>query len=211
MNENDEKKIRSTINFYDGFSDKYDRKYSAYLHHTHKRLLNQIGDVSGERILDISCGTGLFAEQLMNRFKDVDLVLNDPSDGMREKAEKRFRDKDPVQFTSNPAEEIGFDPESFDRVICLNSFHYYTNQPRVIQNIGRILKAGGSFYILDWNREGWFHLPNMIISLLSQENINTRSLAELKLMLKDNEFETRIEQRWWFRFWKFYMVEAVKL
>lgn len=210
MNEMDKKKIRSTIHFYDGFSEKYDKKYSAYLDHTHKQLLSHIGDVSGERILDISCGTGLLAEQLISRFSDLDLVLNDPSNGMRSLARTRLKGKASVKFSDQPAEEITFGPNSFDRVICLNSFHYYANQKKAIQSMYDVMKPGGTLHVLDWNRESWFHLPNLIISALSRENINTRSLREIKEMFGTQELSVRFEKKWSYRFWKFYLVEGEK-
>lgn len=205
---NQQKKIDKTVGFYDTFSTKYDRRYSAYLEHTHKRLLDAMDLSAGERILDISCGTGFLAEELLSRYPDIQLTLNDPSKGMLKKAKERFKNRSSVQFTNHTAEGIRFDEESFDRVICLNSFHYYADQPLVIENISRVLKPGGRFIILDWNREGWFHIPNAIISCLSREHINTRSLAEMKALLASFGFKHQSEKRWWFRFWKFYLVEV---
>jgi len=210
MDHTDEKKIRDTVNFYNGFSDKYDSKLSAYLNHTHKQLLDQIGDVSGERILDISCGTGLFAEQLMKRYTRMEFVLNDPSDGMRAIAESRLKGKADVEFSDQSAEVFTYEPNSFDRVICLNSFHYYSDQQQAIQRMYDVLKPGGSLYVLDWNREGWFHLPNLIVSVLSKENINSRSLPEVKVMLKKYNFGVQFDKRWNYRFWKFFLVEVKK-
>jgi ubiquinone/menaquinone biosynthesis C-methylase UbiE len=163
---NQQKKIDKTVGFYDTFSTKYERRYSAYLEHTHKRLLEAMDLSAGERILDISCGTGLLAAELTARFPGTKLTLNDPSEGMLAMAKERFKHKPSVQFTNYTAEGIRFDEESFDRVICLNSFHYYADQPLVIENISQVLKPGGRFIILDWNREGWFHIPNAIISCL---------------------------------------------
>ncbi|CAN5493262.1 hypothetical protein BH23BAC3_BH23BAC3_16060 [soil metagenome] len=210
MDPDQQNKIGKTVGYYDKLSDNYDRSYSAYLHHTHDRLLNCMNILPGEKILDISCGTGILAEKLLMRYSDIKLVLNDPSDGMLAIATDRLKAKDAVEFKGSNAEEINFEEGTFDRVICLNSFHYYADQKKVVRNIHDILKARGRVNILDWNRKGWFHLPNTIISLLSPENINTRSLAEMKCMLEKKHFEITLEQRWTFRFWKFYMIEAAK-
>lgn len=48
MNETDRKKIRQTVDFYNGFSHKYDKTLAAYLYHTHQQLLNHLGDMSRE-------------------------------------------------------------------------------------------------------------------------------------------------------------------
>ncbi len=210
MDPDQQEKIDKTVGYYDRLSGKYDRSYSGYLHHTHKRLLKCMDILPGEKILDISSGTGILAEKLLERYPDIELVLNDPSDGMLAIAKDRLKKNDEVQFTRNNAEEISFEKDTFDRVICLNSFHFYEDQEKVVQNIYDFLKPRGRVNMLDWNRQGWFHLPNTIISLLSPENINTRSLAEMKCMLQNMLFEIILEQRWTFRFWKFFMIEAAK-
>jgi len=206
-----EKKVRKTIRFYDGFSEKYDKKYAAYLEHTHRHLLNHIENLSGKRVLDISCGTGILAEHLLNLYPDIHLQLNDPSDGMRAVAMARFEDHPQVAFSNMPAEEITFKPETFDRVICLNSFHYYADQASAVKNMYKALKPGGALYLLDWNLEGWFHLPNKIIALLTPENINTRSLSETEELLEKSGLTLTETEKWSFRFWKFYFIEAKKV
>jgi ubiquinone/menaquinone biosynthesis C-methylase UbiE len=210
MNANDEKKIRDTVSFYNGFSEKYDRKYAAYLHHTHDRLFDRLSDISGECILDISAGTGLLAGKILAQYIDVKLMLNDPSDGMRAVAMARFEENNSVEFSDLPAEKIDFPPESFDRVICLNSFHYYADQEKAIVNMVNVLKPNGFLHILDWNLEGWFHLPNAIISYLSHENINTRSVAETEEMLESSGLKITERRTWSYRFWKFYLIKATK-
>lgn len=210
MNSNQEKKIGKTVAHYDKLSKNYDRTYSAYLEHTHHRLLNHISPLPGDKILDISCGTGLLAGQLLNKHSDIELVLNDPSEGMIALAKERLKAHESVQFTNQTAEAVQSENQLYDSVICLNSFHYYADQKRVIQNIFSVLKPSGISYLLDWNRQGWFHLPNAIISLLSPEHINTRSLPEVQNLLTEAGFNIRYNDEWAFRFWKFYLVEAVK-
>jgi len=210
MDSGQQKKTGKTVAHYDKLSKNYDRNFSAYLEHTHQRMLNRISLSPGEKILDISCGTGLLAGQLLNNHPDIGLVLNDPSEGMIVRAKKRLKSYDSVTFTNYTAEKFPSGRQLYDSVICLNSFHYYAGQQRVIQNIYSILKPGGTFYLLDWNRQGWFHLPNKIISLMSPEHINTRSLPEIQHLLTEEGFSIKYSGRWAFRFWKFYMVEAVK-
>jgi ubiquinone/menaquinone biosynthesis C-methylase UbiE len=204
-------KVRKTVGFYNRFSNKYDRRYAGYLNHTHQHLLNRIGDISDERILDVSCGTGILAEHFLNRYEGLHLVLNDPADDMRAVAENRLKTNPAVEFSDKIAEELVIKPGSFDRVICLNSFHYYADQEKAVKNMVDALRPGGKLHILDWNREGWFHIPNAIISALSPENINSRSVDETKDMLKYKGLKISEEQTWSYRFWKFYLIEARKI
>ena len=212
MDNDQYQKVQKTIGYYNRFSNRYDRAYAAYLDHTHQRLLRQIGniDISGERILDVSCGTGLLAEQLLKHYSDLDLVLNDPADDMRAVAEKRVKSKTKAEFSDMLAEDLALEPDSFNRVICLNSFHYYVDQAVALRNMQNALKSGGSIHMLDWNLEGWFHLPNAIISALSRENINTRSVDETEEMFESTGLKITERQTWNYRFWKFYLIEATK-
>ena len=210
MDASSKKRVRRTIDFYNGFSEKYDRKYAAYLKHTHRHLLDHVGDLSGQRVLDVSCGTGILAKHLLEMFPDIQLHLNDPSDGMRSVAMARFENHSDIEFSNDLAENLQVEPGSYDSVICLNSFHYYADQQAAIENMREALKPGGSLYLLDWNLEGWFHLPNKIVSLLSPENINTRSLPETEDLLKDSGLKPVSSEQWSYRFWKFYYIEANK-
>ncbi|REL39037.1 methyltransferase domain-containing protein [Rhodohalobacter sp. SW132] len=208
MADSSDKNIQKTVGHYDRLSKKYDKGYSAYLKHTHDKFMDRLNFSPGDHILDISGGTGILAEQILLKFPDVKITLNDPSDGMLQIAKKRLKKFNHVAFTSHPAEKLPFEKNRFDHITCLNSFHYYTDQHLVTESMRTVLKPEGTVKILDWNREGWFHLPNKIISLLSPENINTRSLSELKTLLTGSGFDISSEAHWSFRFWKFFYVEA---
>lgn len=202
-------RAENTINYYDKLSAKYDRGYSAYLKHTHAKLLQKLEIPDGSRVLDVSCGTGILGSEIAEQFSISELVLNDPSEGMLTIARERLANIDNIIFSQHIAEELPFEPDSFDVLICLNSFHYYTDHKKVIDHFRRLLKPGGTLYLLDWNREGWFHFPNKIISVFSPENINTKSATEMNALLPEFDFEIETLQRWSFRFWKFYLIKAV--
>lgn len=203
------KNAEKTIQFYNKLSGKYDSGYSSYLKHTHQRLLINFEIAKGDHILDVSCGTGILADMIINSGLDFGkLVLNEPSQGMLDKAKEKLADTDGIGFTQYFAEELPFTENSFDCLICLNSFHYYENQERVLQHFSRILKPGGQLLILDWNLEGWFHIPDLIIRTFSPEHINTRSLAWQLKHLPQFNFEIDFSDKWNYRFWKFYLIRA---
>lgn len=201
-------KTDKTIDYYNKLSKKYDRGYSAYLKNTHTKLLKILEFPDDARVLDVSCGTGILGSELAEHYSLSELVLNDPSEGMLNIARDRLADANHITFSNYLAEELPFEAGSFDVLICLNSFHYYTDHKKVVDHFRRMLKPGGTLYLLDWNREGWFHLPNGIISALSPENINTKSAAEMDALLPQFDFKIESLQRWSFRFWKFYLIKA---
>ncbi|MDZ7720079.1 MAG: methyltransferase domain-containing protein [Balneolaceae bacterium] len=198
-----------TVHYYDKLAEKYDRQYKSYLQHTHEKFLDKIELSSSDEILDSSAGTGLLAQEILEKFGPFErLVLNDPSSNMQERAKYRLRYRDEVEFTSYYSEELPFDKDSFSQIICLNSFHYYTNQSRVLENFSKIIKPGGTLWLLDWNRVGSFKIANKLIDWLTPQNINSRTLPELKDLLTENDFDVIEEDTWGYRWWNFLFVRC---
>ncbi len=201
---------KDTVNYYDKLADRYDRQYQSYLRHTHEKLLSELELSSTDDVLDCSAGTGLLAQEIIDKFgMPHRLVLNDPSPKMQERAKYRLRYQKKVEFTSYFSEELPFDENTFTQIICLNSFHYYTDQRRVLKNFNNVLKPDGTLWMLDWNRTGSFKIANKFIDWLSPENINSRTLDELKPLLSDYDFEIIAEDTWGYRWWNFLFVRAV--
>lgn len=187
----------------------YEHKWANYLTHTHGFLLNKIETSPEDRILDVSSGTGLLAHEMIDKnlpFKK--LVLNDPSPKMQKFARERVGDHPHISFSKDTAEKLGFEESHFDTIICLNAFHFYTEQETVLNQFKRLLKTGGTLYMLDWNRSGYFRIVNRIIKWFTAENITTCSLVEIRNMLKACSFHIPDFKSWNWRYWKFFYIKA---
>lgn len=148
-------KDNETVSSYDQRASSYEKKWAAYLDYTHGMFIRNIEIAEDDTILDVRGGTGLLAEMLIDRnYAFKHLVINDPSEKMLAIARDRLVDKSNIRFSNNRAEEISFKANQFDRIFCLNSFHFYTNQPEVLERFNTMLTPGGRLYILDWNRSG---------------------------------------------------------
>jgi len=204
------KKAKQTADYYNHLSHKYDRIYSSYLLHTHQKLLEQLDIKPGETVLDCSAGTGLLAEHLLKAFDIARLLLNDPAEDMLNVAKEKLAEKkSTIAYTNYFAEDLNLGVrERFDHLICLNSFHYYVDQEKVVSNFQKILKPGGTLWLVDWNRTGFFVLNSKLIDWFSTMNINTRTLDETKSMLGSCGFSVTQSGTWRFRLWNFFYLKA---
>ena len=103
------------------------------------------------RILEIGCGPGSFAEDVLG----YDLVCLDPIPEMLRVAEERVnkaragRGDESATFIQGKAESLPFEDSSFDAVCTLFSFRDWYDKRAGISEALRVLKRGGVFVIVD--------------------------------------------------------------
>jgi ubiquinone/menaquinone biosynthesis C-methylase UbiE len=163
-------------------------------------------------VLDCSAGTGILATEIFERFDVGRLHLNDPAADMLNVAKQKLTGiSQGITYSNFYAEELHqMLPDQFDHLICLNSFHYYVDQARMISNAYKLLSPGGTLWLLDWNRKGFFIINSRLIDWFSSMNIQTRTLEETECMLKEHGFTTSGQEEWRFRLWNFFSLRATK-
>jgi ubiquinone/menaquinone biosynthesis C-methylase UbiE len=119
------------------------------------RLLDQADPRSGQRILDIGCGTGTLALLVKVRVPEAEVVGLDADPEILERARaKAAGAASEVQFDRALSTELPYEGESFDLVLSTLFFHHLTgvDKRRTAGEIARILRPGGELHVADWGR-----------------------------------------------------------
>ncbi|MEU7895197.1 methyltransferase domain-containing protein [Nonomuraea sp. NPDC049152] len=130
--------------------------YNAYT--DRPAMLELAGDVAGARVLDVGCGAGHYAAELLARGAEVvgvdgsGTLLDHARARVGERAELRLHDlEEPLAFA---------DDASFDGAVCALVFHHLTRRAQLLGELRRVLRPGGWLLVstthpaADWQHFG---------------------------------------------------------
>lgn len=111
----------------------------------YEAALARLGLARGDRLLDVGCGAGLFAEMASRRGASVDGI--DASERFAEIARRRV----PAgRFFVGDMENLPFGEASFDVVTGFNVFPYAAQPKRALAAAARATRRGGSVLAATW-------------------------------------------------------------
>ena len=131
----------------------YDRRWHNYISKSLSFLQNWVDIPPEASILDVACGTGEFAKLLLEKNPQQQITGVDISEEMLEIAKDKLRDYPNVNLSNNSVTSLPFSDESFELVICANSFHYFEHPQPALTEMKRVIKPNGKLIILDWCRD----------------------------------------------------------
>ncbi len=114
-----------------------------------QRFVTALGEAVQGSVLDVACGPGILSAAIAKSARDV--VAFDLTPRMLKKAAQRCSEAgvDNVTFREGNAAELPFADAAFDAVVTRLSVHHFDRPSRVIEEIFRVLRPGGSFVIAD--------------------------------------------------------------
>ena len=138
----------------------YDSGWQSQIQPAQAKLLEETGLWGGESVLDVSCGTGLITQPIAEAVSpDGDVSGVDLSDQMIEKARARLNGShNNCSFRRMDAEDLTFEAEAFNVVICSLGLMYFPNPEKAIYEMFRVLKPDGRVSALVWGARracGW--------------------------------------------------------
>jgi SAM-dependent methyltransferase len=115
------------------------------------RDVAKFGHYAGKRVLEIGCGIGTDGAQFV--LGGADYTGVDLTEAAVELASENFSVRGlEGTFRSADAEQLPFEQGSFDHVYSFGVIHHTTRPERVVAAIHRVLKPGGTFTVMLYNR-----------------------------------------------------------
>lgn len=137
-----------------------------------------------ERVLDIGCGTGIFANMLANRYPFLEIHALEISEEQLRLARKR---NPSLNFNIGSITDIPYPDSFFDCVTCFGVLQNFNGSiVSAIAEMGRVLKEGGNLFIttMDTDYIGFklgerkpnpintYYVPKELKELLESEGIS---------------------------------------
>jgi ubiquinone/menaquinone biosynthesis C-methylase UbiE len=121
----------------------------------------------GDRILDLGCGTGWASRRMARLAQGGEVVGLDVADEMLRRAEEASSAFRNVRYVWGSAERIPESDNAFSKVLSVESFYYYSDQGKALDELRRVMAPGGKLFIL--------------INLYKDNHYSLRWMEELKV------------------------------
>lgn len=134
-------------------------------------------------LLDCGCGTGpmislLYEKDPSKHYTGIDLTPRMIEVG-------KAKNLAGVDWVVGDCENLPFEENSFDAIICSNSFHHYPNPQRFFNSAKKVLRPGGRLILQDYTAPGpilWLmnHTEMPLANLVGHGDVAAYSLAQIK-------------------------------
>jgi SAM-dependent methyltransferase len=155
---------------YDTFADSFAVHAEQSAHNAHydrPAVLGLLGDVDGCRVLDVGCGSGLYAAELAQRGADVVGFDNSPTLVRHARRRTGSRADLRVHDVRDPLDWLG--DASVDRAIMALVLHHLDDPVPALREVHRVLKPGGRLVVstvhpvADWQQLGGSYFTDEMI------------------------------------------------
>ena len=155
-------------------------------------------------LLDCGCGTAPMLTLLHEKYPEKHLTGIDRTPKMIEVAKSKRMEN--VDLVVGDCENLPFAENSFDAVICCQSFHHYPNVQDFFHSVYRVLRPNGRLVLRDMTANTaaarWFfnHIEMPIINLTGHGDVHVYGRDEVRQLCKKAGLQMELfEKRGFFR------------
>jgi len=113
-------------------------------------LARRVRQLQPQRILETAAGTGVVTQSLHEAVPDAEIVATDLNPPMLEVAQGRIKSGN-VRFQQADAQDLPFDDDSFDLVVCQFGAMFFPDRVRGHSEARRVLRNGGHYLLVIWD------------------------------------------------------------
>jgi len=179
---------------YTALAPTYDARWAAYLSASLRMTVDEMTDLTADRVLDVACGTGQLLEQVAERFHFPELVGIDRVPAMLEVARRRLGSRATVH--EGEAQNLPFVNADFQLVTSSNALHYFRDADAALREMRRVISPDGNLIITDWCRNYLsMKVLNRLLPWTAHAHTHTFSSSELRQSLHLAGFRVASETR----------------
>ncbi|MCM1508063.1 MAG: class I SAM-dependent methyltransferase [Ruminococcus flavefaciens] len=190
-----------TIQEFTKAADKYEGDKSgiyAMCKKDYPDILAELKKEKWDTLLDAGCGPAPMITLLSKKYPDRHYTGLDLTPKMIETAKKK---KIPnTEFIVGDCENLPFKANTFDVIICSNSFHHYPNPQKFFNSVYKCLKKGGRLILRDYTANAlvlWFfnHIEMPIVNLIGHGDVAMVSEKDIRKMARKAHLNVELFER----------------
>jgi SAM-dependent methyltransferase len=132
-------------------AEAYDRHIGRYGPELARALIDAAGVRAGERALDVGCGPGALATELVALLGPDQVTAVDPSAPFAEACRARLPG---VRVEVGAAEALPFEDAAFDHALAQLVVNFMTDPPAGVREMRRVTRPGGTIAAAVWDYAG---------------------------------------------------------
>jgi ubiquinone/menaquinone biosynthesis C-methylase UbiE len=121
--------------------------FAPYAEHVAKR----VAPLRPNRVLETAAGTGIVTRAVSEALPGVEIIATDINPAVVGFAAQQFQSEG-VTFQAADAQQLPFEDESFDLVLCLFGIMFFPDKIRANAEARRVLRPGGRYVLVTFNR-----------------------------------------------------------
>lgn len=139
--------------------------------------LVETGDIeTGDRVLDVACGTGIVARRAASRVgPDGSVVGLDINDGMLAVAAETSTGIEPqIDWRQADVADLPYPDEHFDAVLCQQALQFFDDPNVAVEEMRRVLTPGGHVALSVWRPLG-YHPAYVVLAEALEQHIGSKA------------------------------------
>ena len=155
-------------------------------------------EINAGTALEIGPGPGYFGLEWLSLTKDTKLVGAEISKNMIKQAEKNAKEyglERRCSYILCDATSMMFEDEKFDFVFSSFSLHEWSDPLSVFKEIGRVLKPGGTVYIMDLRRDYDEKIVQFILQSIPEKEMKDGFIDSLDAAYTRKEIEDLLSRQ----------------